>query len=87
MPSVSPSPAAGIGVALLSDVLSAGIDGLGSILMVADEAEDVSCGKRARRSGESRSVIILLFLPAFEAFDAGVDMLCGVRCRRQRGWF
>ena len=82
MPSVPSGAVPGTGVAFDSDVLSVGscacIDGVGSTgVTVAGFAASL-CGKRESWSGESRNVIILLFLPAFGVDLAGagvVDMV------------
>ena len=91
LPSPSSLPAAGIGVALDSDVLSTElggcIDGDGSGLTGADAGlmGGLSCGKRARRSGERRSVTTLLFFADLDdALAEGVDMVV-VGCGRRRG--
>lgn len=85
LPSPSSFAAVGMGVALDSDVLSTelggGIEGEGSALCGAGGVgllAGVSCGKRARRSGERRSVITLLFFADLdEALAVGVDMVEG----------
>jgi len=63
----------GTGVAFDSDVLSVGscacIDGVGSVGGTAVALGSSLCGKRESWSGESRIVIILLFLAVF-----GVDL-------------
>ena len=81
LPSPSSLPAAGMGVALDSEVLSTelggGIDGEGSALgaAIVGLLGGLSCGKRARRSDGRRSVITLLFFADLdEALAVGVDM-------------
>lgn len=66
LPSPSSLPAAGTGVALDSDVLSARLGGIdGDASGLSDDtvgfAAGLACGKRASKSGERRSVITLLF--------------------------